>query len=104
LPLLTRSRILDDKLLYPNETISKYYPILNTHSYFDQSELQDEKALNPMGDSEPTELLGIERSTVNNFINQLSRRGVVAKIVLIASVPYLVRSYSVWKKGGRFVS
>ncbi|PFO05802.1 hypothetical protein COJ85_08970 [Bacillus sp. AFS076308] len=40
----------------------------------------DDKALDPMSESELSGLLGIDRSTVYRLMRELSRRGVVAKI------------------------
>lgn len=40
----------------------------------------DDKALDPMSESELAELLGTDRSTINRLMHQLSRRGIIAKI------------------------
>lgn len=40
----------------------------------------DTTTLDPMSESELADLLGIDRSTVNRLMNQLAKRGIVAKI------------------------
>lgn len=57
-------------------------PYFHYHTYLlcTNPNEEDPQALDPMSDSELAELLAVDRSTINRLMNQLAKRGVVAKI------------------------